>query len=105
MPRFQVPSVCSSERSPRSARTRNTGRRPGRPLELDPRSLREDAREVGGDAAAGHVAEGVDAVAGLGDEVEERRGVQAGRLEEGLAQVVPKSAAFAPYWMPFPATM
>ncbi len=37
-------------------------RAPGRAVELDPRAVRQHARQVGGDAAAGDVAEGVDGV-------------------------------------------
>src|SRR5690606_15309690 len=58
--------------------------RPRRPVDLDPRALREDAREVHGDAAAGDVAERVDRVTGAFDEAQQRRGVEARGLEEGL---------------------
>ena len=86
MPRFQVPSVASSSRSPRSASTRNTGG--GDQVDRSTSThvpCGQHAREVGGDAAAGHVAERVDAVAELGDEPQQRCGVQAGRLEQRLA--------------------
>ena len=61
------------------------GRRPRRAIELDPRALRQHAREVGGDAAAGDVAERVHAVAVVGDQAQQRTRVEARRLEQGLA--------------------
>ncbi len=60
-------------------------RRPRRAVDLDPRALREHAGEVRRDAAAGHVAECVDAARDAADQAQERRGVQARGLEERLA--------------------
>ena len=73
MPRFQVPSVdFELEVAEVGEHAEHRRRRPRRSVDLDPRALRQDAREVGGDAAAGDVAERVDAVAELGDEAQER---------------------------------
>ena len=94
MPRFQVPSVASRSRSPRSASTRNTGG--GDQVDRSTSthdSAGQHAREVGGDAAAGHVAEGVHAALRLGDEAQQRLRVQASRLEQRLAPASRRSRA------------
>ncbi len=62
MPRFQVPSVeVEVEVAEVGEHAEHRGRRPRRAVELDPRALGQHAREVGGDAAAGDVAERVHA--------------------------------------------
>ena len=62
-------------------------RRPGRPVDLDPRAARQHAREVGGDAAAGDVAERVHGRREpvVVDEAQQRPRVEPRRLEQRLA--------------------
>jgi hypothetical protein len=68
-------------------------------------SLRQHSGEVRSDAATGHVAERVHAVADVGDEPQERRGVEAGGLEQGFAPRRAQLGALSPYWMPPRVTM
>jgi hypothetical protein len=60
MPRFQVPSVLSSE-SAEVGEHAEHGPATTWTVDVDPRALRQHAGEVRGDAAAGDVAERVDA--------------------------------------------
>ena len=107
MPRFQVPSVDSRVDAGEVAEhPEDRGRRPRRAVELDPRPRREHAREVRGDAAAGDVARASarPSSARSGEQLHERAGVEARRLEQRLAPRGRRARrAASVYAMPVPS--